>query len=184
MGNLISRDPDEEYQRSQYHRELAREYHRKHVECAKSSKEAYQRRNHKEAKTYSENGKRYQELKEENNKRAADAIFKYLNAPGKISENSIDLHGLFVDEALDRLQKRVLSCKKNNVNELIVIVGQGNHSTDGPKIKPAVLEYAKCDGIRHRPNTPNAGCVLFEFDQSGLLMRIFYCLKDLFSGSD
>lgn len=180
MGNFISRDPEQEYEKSQYQRELAKEYHRQRVECIKTSQEAYHRRDHKKAKQLSANGKRYQELTDEANKRAADAIFNYLNAPGRIPENSIDLHGLHVNEALERLKKRIRRCNNQNIKELIVIVGQGNHSADGPKIKPAVLQYAATDKIRHRPNTPNPGCILFEFDEVSVIVRIFNYFRDLF----
>lgn len=77
--------------------------------------------------------------------------------------NIIDLHGLYVREAIKRLKQRIAQCRRENQQNFVVIVGKGLHSEQGPRLKPAVLEYAQNSGLNFRPNSPNEGCVTFEF---------------------
>ena len=43
-----------------------------------------------------------------------------------------------------------------------VITGKGNHSRDGPKVQPAVIDYLKQRGLAHSVNDRNAGEVNFR----------------------
>jgi hypothetical protein len=70
-----------------------------------------------------------------------------------------------VAEAIDRLSKRVREAKQSNQQRLVVIVGRGLHSEGGPKIKPAVIDFAKQHRIEHNLNSPNAGCITFFFNK-------------------
>lgn len=103
-----------------------------------------------------------------NRKILANEIFQRNNPPQKSSNNIIDLHGLFVCEAIERVAKRVAAAKYNNESELTVIVGQGIHSKDGrPKLKPAIVQFAEENEISYRVNVPNPGCIRFKFTSTG-----------------
>lgn len=78
---------------------------------------------------------------------AAETIFQYRN--GKKPKTYIDLHGLFVDEALRYLTKRMDSLKKG---DLEVVTGAGHHSENHvAKIKPAVIKLFQDRHLRFEP---------------------------------
>lgn len=138
----------------------ARQFAEMRSEYFKLSKQAYRSGDKKQAKILSNQGKKFAQLMEKANKTAADAIFNRNNQNGLA--DTIDLHGLFVKEAIERLSARVAFVKKGNDDELTVIVGRGLHSQGGPKLKPAVIKYANSNGILHRMDSPNPGCLRFE----------------------
>lgn len=79
------------------------------------------------------------------------------------NENEIDLHEQTVDDAIDRLHEKIISSSR--LSPLTVIVGKGKHSPNGrPKIKPAVLEYAKDHGIHTKAVPGNDGRIIFDFN--------------------
>jgi DNA-nicking Smr family endonuclease len=47
---------------------------------------------------------------------------------GQLRSDEIDLHGLFVQEAIEKAEERIDQCKRQGVDHLIIIVGRGNHS--------------------------------------------------------
>lgn len=97
-----------------------------------------------ERKAYRRNGvrnlsrkaKSLEQQMNEANKLAADVIYRRHNK-GQ-SHGKIDLHGLYRKEAIEYLDQRVADVKKNGLRNLTVIVGNGLHSENGPKLKPAV----------------------------------------------
>ncbi|KAG0692228.1 hypothetical protein DFH29DRAFT_839968, partial [Suillus ampliporus] len=62
----------------------------------------------------------------------------------KCRPNTVDLHRLYVPEALSYFEKAVKEAQEHRESLLRVIVGKGNHS-DGniPKIKPAIQGRGK-----------------------------------------
>lgn len=120
---------------------------------------SYKRGDGSKAKEYSDQGKYYKQLCDEANKLAANQIFNYFNENRPFNE--IDLHGLFVNEALEILTERVIDALANDVHQLDVIVGQGHHSDDGPKIKPSVELFAKNNGVQF--SYCNPGRIRFNF---------------------
>lgn len=142
----------------------ARELAEMRSEYFKLSKQAYRRGDKKQAKILSNQRKKFAALIEKANKSAADAIFNRNNQ--NRLDDTIDLHGLFVKEAIERLSVRVASAKRRNLDELTVIVGRGLHSQGSPKLKPAVIKYANSNGILHRMDSPNLRCIRFEFRAS------------------
>lgn len=54
-------------------------------------------------------------------------------------ETTIDLHGLFVDEALRFVEERINKLKGSN-KTLEIITGAGNHSKTTALIKPKIIE--------------------------------------------
>lgn len=90
-----------------------------------------------------------------------EEIFNTLNPPEQ-SVQLIDLHRLYVDDAMKQLQKRIDLVRRKKLPSLTVIVGKGNHSDDGPKLKPAVIQFAQYQGFRHR--FINAGRIQIELN--------------------
>ena len=101
--------------------------------------ETYERGDGARAKELSDEGKRHQKKQAEYNKQASEFIFRENNAPGRVAEDTIDLHGQFVEEAEDILEERIRYAQSTGQSHLHVIVGKGNHSTGHvQKIKPRV----------------------------------------------
>lgn len=60
----------------------------------------------------------------------------------------IDLHHLTVNEAIQKLIERIKSLYSvHSVYKLVVIVGRGIHSENGPVLKPAVFNFARKNDI-------------------------------------
>ncbi|KAJ3181994.1 hypothetical protein HDU87_000332 [Geranomyces variabilis] len=79
------------------------------------------------------------------------------------STRQIDLHGLFVKEALEALNAHVAKCRSEGVTHTKVITGQGLHSKDGmAKIKPAAEEWCVKNRVRATEDPRNAGVVNLE----------------------
>jgi hypothetical protein len=77
----------------------------------------------------------------------------------------IDLHGLYVQEALARVEKHLKICEERGVLMTTVITGRGNRSADGlAKIKPSVEKWLGEREGRYRVSKTgnNEGAVLVE----------------------
>ncbi|KAL8918058.1 MAG: hypothetical protein Q9208_007580 [Pyrenodesmia sp. 3 TL-2023] len=73
------------------------------------------------------------------NKQASEFIFRENNAPNRVSEDELDLHGQFVEEAEEILEARINHARSTGQSHLHVIVGKGNHSANHiQKLKPKV----------------------------------------------
>lgn len=54
-----------------------------------------------------------------------------------------DLHGLNMEEALERCEQALIDAKRGNMDKILFIHGQGIHSKDGPVLKKEVIRYLK-----------------------------------------
>lgn len=54
------------------------------------------------------------------NKQASEYIFRENNAPGRVADDTIDLHGQFVEEAEEILEQRIRYAQQNNQTHLHV----------------------------------------------------------------
>ena len=82
----------------------------------------------------------YQQINEKNRQAAALIFNEYNHHRPK---NVIDLHGLYVAEALKYLQDKVDQCRSEGIFEITVITGMGNNSPNNiAKIKPEVEKFA------------------------------------------
>ncbi|KAI4866945.1 hypothetical protein F4820DRAFT_415516 [Hypoxylon rubiginosum] len=87
---------------------------------------------------------------DEYNKQASDYIFRENNAVGRVADDTIDLHGQFVEEAEDILEQRIRYAQQHGQTHLHVIVGKGNHSTDHvQKLKPRVEQVCRELGLQY-----------------------------------
>lgn len=132
----------------------------KRTEFTQLSKKARKQKKIDLARRYSHQAVLWKTRMEAANKKAADEFFRKNNPPGNIE---LDLHDLFVKEAIDRLKQRVSFARRQGCHKLTVIVGRGLHSTNGPKIKPAVINYAIEKGIKYHANSPRIGCITLIF---------------------
>lgn len=97
------------------------------------------------------------------NRQASEFIFRENNAPGRVAEDEIDLHGQFVEEAEDILEKYIKAATSRGDTHLHVIVGKGNHSTGNmQKIKPMVEKMCRELGLRYRTEE-NKGRIFIDF---------------------
>jgi len=88
---------------------------------------------------------------EQYNRQARDFIFRENNAEGRVASDTIDLHGLFVEEAEDVLEERIKVARQQDQSHLHVIVGKGNHSRNHvQKIKPRVEQVCRELGLQYR----------------------------------
>lgn len=124
--------------------------------CSHQSNKFYRRGQPGRAKHYSKQADSYNE-----------EIFNTLNPPEQ-SVQLIDLHRLYVDDAMKQLQKRIDLVKRKNLSSLIIIVGKGNHSGDGPKLKPAVVQFAQHQGFRHK--FINAGRIQIALNNRSIMV--------------
>jgi hypothetical protein len=84
------------------------------------------------------------------NKQASDFIFRENNSPGRVPDDTIDLHGQFAEEAEDILEQRIRYAQQNGQDHLHVIVGKGNHSVNHvQKIKPRVEQVCQQLGLQY-----------------------------------
>jgi hypothetical protein len=84
------------------------------------------------------------------NKQASDFIFRENNANGRAPEDTIDLHGQFVEEAEDIVEARIRYAQRQGQSYLHVIVGKGNHSANHvQKIKPRVEKVCQELGLQY-----------------------------------
>jgi hypothetical protein len=68
-----------------------------------------------------------------------------------VQGDTIDLHGLFVEEAEDVLEERIKAAKSRGEDHLHVIVGKGNHSRNHvQKIKPRVEQVCRELGLQYQ----------------------------------
>lgn len=149
-----SNDAEAEYDRL---RDLARQEAAKRNSCFDRAHQAYERGDGAEAKELSNEGKRHAAKMDEYNKQASDYIFRENNAVDRVADDTIDLHGQFVEEAEDILENRIRYAQQHGQSHLHVIVGKGNHSTDHvQKLKPRVEQVCRELGLQYATED-NAG---------------------------
>lgn len=94
--------------------------------------------------------------------------------------DELDLHGLYVDEAVEIVGERMREERRRGGTGVWVIVGKGNHSEGGvAKIKPAVEEFCQREGLSLTVDPKNSGRVWIALDgeqggqeEGGLLGKI------------
>ena len=93
---------------------------------------------------------------EEYNAQARNYIFRANNA--HLPSDTIDLHGLYVEEAEEVLENRINAARGRGERHLNVIVGKGNYSAGGVrKVGPAVIELCRKRGLKVEEEAGNQG---------------------------
>jgi len=123
-------------------RSLAHAAHAKRNSCYERSRAAYTSGQKALAKELSVEGKEYDRIGEKYHRQARDYIFD-VNNSGR-PDDEIDLHGLYVQEAMEILGSQIHAEQARGGTGLKVIVGKGNHSNGGiQRIKPAVKDLCR-----------------------------------------
>lgn len=94
-------------------------------------------------------------LRDTANRTAAEALFNWNNR--ELPMHVIDLHGLYLKEAVKKLEDRIKAI--DGAHNLEVIVGKGLHSKKDPVIKPMVINLAENNKIGYSINQRNTGRV-------------------------
>lgn len=136
------------------YRKQADEEAKKRGQCFEASKKAYAQNRKADAKSLSEEGHKHDARMKEANAKAAEEILRVQNLA---KSDTIDLHGLKVQEALDATKAFIVDKVKHKYGEIHIITGAGHHSDPkkGPVIKPAVLKLLKEQG--YHPHKDNDG---------------------------
>ena len=108
-----------------------------------ASHQAYASGDRALAHALSQKGKQHGENMKAYNEQAKNFIFYVNNA--SLPDDTMDLHGLYVEEAVDVLRGRVADIRQEG---LWVIVGRGNHSVGEARLGPAVVRFCREVGVR------------------------------------
>ncbi|KAJ7096412.1 hypothetical protein C8R44DRAFT_812981 [Mycena epipterygia] len=136
------------------------------AKCFAESHEAYGRGDGAGAKQLSNQGKEHQRKMISLNKEASDWIFIENNKDSKPGE--IDLHGLYVKEAIEHTDQALQEAKRKGDSELHLIVGKGLHSQGGAaKIKPAIEELMQKHQLSAELDPHNAGVLVVQMGANG-----------------
>ncbi|EWC46601.1 hypothetical protein DRE_04088 [Drechslerella stenobrocha 248] len=147
-------------------RGLARSEQNRRHELIGQSREAYQSGEKARAHELSQEAKRHEANANAYNKQAAEYIFRVNNVDQ--AEDTIDLHGLFVEEAEEILATRIQAAKRQRARGLHVIVGKGIHSENRvQKIKPAVEKFCRDNNLVYSIGS-NAGRIYIDLQADGV----------------
>ncbi|KAJ7361434.1 hypothetical protein DFH08DRAFT_374164 [Mycena albidolilacea] len=117
-------------------RERAAEANRLRGEAFAESQNMHRLGLRDEARRLSQEGKEHKERMDKLNKAASERIFLE-NNENRNDIDGVDLHRLFVKEALLKVQEVILAAQRRGESTVRFIVGQGLHSIDGaPRLKP------------------------------------------------
>ncbi|EGW32931.1 uncharacterized protein SPAPADRAFT_136394 [Spathaspora passalidarum NRRL Y-27907] len=153
---------DSEYKRL---RAEADQLYKKRNQLSQESQAAFKSGDGQRAHELSEQSKKILSQAENVNRQAAEYVFRENNEDSGPDE--IDLHGLYVKEAVWFLQQRIAYAVKTNQSHLRVIVGKGLHSANGiAKLKPAVNDLCQEMGLKHHIDPKNAGVLVVELEGS------------------
>jgi len=129
--------------------------------CFEESHEAYSRRDGARAKELSNQGKEHKLRMEELNSQASEWIFTKNNEDSGPGE--IDLHGLYVKEAITYTDRAVEDAKRRGDSHINLIVGKGLHSSGGvAKLKPAIEELMQKHQLLAELDPDNAGVLTVQ----------------------
>ncbi|EPE06065.1 smr domain-containing protein [Ophiostoma piceae UAMH 11346] len=146
LNHSSNNDAEAEYDRL---RDQARKEAAQRNSCFDRSHQAYQNGDGAGAKALSAEGKKHAAAMDKYNRQASEFIFRENNAVDRVAEDTIDLHGLFVEEAEHILTERIRAAQSTGQTHLHVIVGRGNHSANHvQKIKPAVEKLCRELGLQ------------------------------------
>lgn len=131
----------------------------------RASKKAYAQGDGARAKQLSDEGNMHKRNMEQLNAEACMWIFAANNADSP--PDTVDLHGLYVKEALAKTEEAIQKAQSQNYPQLKLIVGKGIHSRDHvAHIKPAVEDLLRKYGIAAHVDKQNEGIVIVDLSGS------------------
>ena len=133
-------------------RNQADNYHAKSIECAKRSQQEYKSGNKKKAKKLSQQKTEWQRKRDEASRKASQAIIQ--GQPWKTS-GEIDLHGLFLDEAIKITKEFLRYWSKQKPSSaratVFIITGSGHHSDNHRAvIRPKIEELLRREKYQYQ----------------------------------
>ncbi|KAF7782521.1 hypothetical protein Agabi119p4_1897 [Agaricus bisporus var. burnettii] len=129
------------------------------------SHQAYASGNRALAKDLSNKGKEHRNRMEDLNRQASDRIFTENNKDR--GPHEIDLHGLYVNEAITRTDLALGQARARGETELHLIVGKGLHSKNGvAKLKPAIEDLMRKHQLSAQLDPNNAGVLIVHLGSS------------------
>lgn len=144
-------------------RAKAQESMNMYQKLSQQSQNAYKQGDKSEAKKLSEAAQQYKIEASKTNENAANYVFQQNNLDS--SQEELDLHGLFVDEAEWIMKRRIYVGVKSNEPIIKVIVGKGLHSEGHKaKLKPAMEDICEQYHLKHYLQSGNSGvmCISLE----------------------
>ncbi|KAI0785586.1 DUF1771-domain-containing protein [Abortiporus biennis] len=131
--------------------------------CFEEAHQAYSSGDGAKAKELSNEGKRHQAEMERLNRKASEWIYIENNKDSNPGE--IDLHGLYVKEALSFTERAIEDARRRGDSEVHLIVGKGLHSNGGrAKIRPAIEELMQKERLIAEIDPNNAGVLIVSLD--------------------
>ncbi|KAL5632216.1 hypothetical protein ACGC1H_000272 [Rhizoctonia solani] len=125
------------------------------------AKLAFQRGEKAKAKQLAEEGKRYQADMHRLNEEASQWVHEQLNSG---DTDGLDLHGLYVKEAVKRVESAIRAAQNRGDEELRIIVGRGSHSEGQmARIKPAIEQLLARQHLDSYIDPRNEGVLIVEF---------------------
>jgi hypothetical protein len=141
------------------YRSKSNDFGKRMQEAFEASQNAWKSGDKKKAKEYSDLGYEYRQKMQIYNSKAVKLIVTSNNNGREFDE--IDLHGLYVKEALEFfIETANLKLVSKSIEFLKVITGKGLHSKEGPKIKQAIIEYCDKNALIVFEDSMNEGCLI------------------------
>ncbi|KAI0035897.1 hypothetical protein K488DRAFT_42349, partial [Vararia minispora EC-137] len=126
-----------------------------------ASHHAYESGDGARAKELSNEGHAHKSEMERLNREASQWIFYQNNTDSKPGE--VDLHGLYVKEAIQYTDKAILEAQQRGDPEIHLIVGKGLHSLGGhAKIKPAIEDLMRKHDLVAALDPDNNGVLIVQ----------------------
>ncbi|KAF9650614.1 Smr-domain-containing protein [Thelephora ganbajun] len=133
----------------------------KMAQCFKKSKRAYATRDRARAKELSNEAKEHKAKMERLNKEASAWVYAKNNEDS--SPGEIDLHGLYVKEAINYTDRAIEAAKRRGDTTINIIVGKGLHSNGGvARLKPAIEALMRKHNLVAELDPNNAGVLIVQ----------------------
>ncbi|KAH8990467.1 hypothetical protein EDB92DRAFT_1798923, partial [Lactarius akahatsu] len=144
-------------------REQARRKGREMSEARSRAKSAQKKGYRGAAQAHRQEVIAHESAMKELDKRAAKIIFRENNKNRK--EGKVDLHGLYVAEAVQFAKDHVETARSRGDEAVRFIVGKGLHSDAGEaKIRPALEDLFTKRGLTHSLDPKNAGVLVVRLN--------------------
>jgi len=131
--------------------------------CFDESHRAYEAGDGARAKELSNEGHAHQKEMNDLNAQASDWIYYANNTDSQPGE--IDLHGLYVKEAISHTERAIQEAQSRGDTEIHLIVGKGLHSTEHvAKLKPAIEDLIQKYNLAAHLDEHNSGVLIVALD--------------------
>ncbi|PBK98314.1 DUF1771-domain-containing protein [Armillaria gallica] len=133
--------------------------------CFDESHEAHIRGDRAAAKDLSKQAKRHKQKMEQLNKEASNWIYYgQCYDPSPLKPGEIDLHGLYVKEAIAFTDAALEEAKLRGDSEIRLIVGKGLHSGGAAKVGPAIENLMRKYQLVAEFDLSNSGVLVVELN--------------------